>query len=117
MKLVSNSAAKGKPFSELPLDLKIENSETLPAVVQPPLVAAEDVLNREAKEFDWVNDDSIVLHHQPGVAVYINSTGGLTIRQERDWNQDEDIVIAIAPNNIAEFLDKITDVCGVPSFP
>jgi hypothetical protein len=30
--------------------------------------------------------------------------------------EDEDVIIAIASENVAEFLDKITDVCGVPSF-
>ena len=32
-------------------------------------------------DFDWSSDHSIVLHHQPAVAVYINEAGGLTIRQ------------------------------------
>lgn len=68
------------------------------------------------KDFDWSTDDSVVLHHQPAVAAYFNQAGGLTIRQERSWDQDEDIVIAIAPENVGEFIDKLTDVIGIPSF-
>ena len=49
-------------------------------------------------------------------AAYINQAGGLTIRQERSWDQDEDIIIAIAPENVGEFIDKLTDVIGIPSF-
>ena len=71
---------------------------------------------RPKSDFDWNNDDSVVLHHQPAVAAYINQAGGLTIRQERSWDQDEDIIIAIAPENVGEFIDKLTDVIGIPSF-
>ena len=71
---------------------------------------------RRKPDFDWNNDDSVVLHHQPAVAAYINHAGGLTIRQERSWDQDEDIIIAIAPENVGEFIDKLTDVIGIPSF-
>jgi hypothetical protein len=84
------------------------------AVIPPK--AAEDFDREAADKFDWVSDDSIVLHHQPAVAVYINSAGGLTIRQERAWNEDEDTIIAIAPENVAEFIDRLTDVIGIPSF-
>jgi hypothetical protein len=50
-------------------------------------------------------------------AIYFNTRGELVIRQEADWNEDTDTVLVIAKNNIEEFLDKLTDICGVPSFP
>ena len=88
-------------------------SRGLPAVIDPPKAPAS---GPEAKsDFDWGADDSVVLHHQPAVAVYINQAGGLTIRQERSWDQDEDIIIAIAPENVGEFIDKLTDIVGIPS--
>jgi hypothetical protein len=89
----------------------------LPAIIPVKKDAPEDSLKREtANDFDWASDDSIVFHHQPAIACYINEAGGLTIRQERSLYGDEDVIIAIASENVAEFLDKITDVCGVPSF-
>jgi len=92
----------------------------LPAVIDPlkpkPSADAPASAPEANSDFDWNADDSVVLHHQPAVAAYINQAGGLTIRQERSWDQDEDIIIAIAPENVGEFVDKLTDVIGIPSF-
>jgi len=66
--------------------------------------------------FDW-SGDSVVLEEQLRVAVYIGERGDLVIRQRADWNQDEDTVVLIAPQNIMEFVDKLTDVAGIPSLP
>ena len=84
---------------------------SIPRTPKPPADAPE-----AKSDFDWNSDNSVVLHHQPAVAAYINQAGGLTIRQERSWDQDEDIIIAIAPENVGEFIDKLTDVIGIPSF-
>ena len=91
-------------------------SRGLPAVIDPPEPNPSADAPEEKTDFDWNDDDSVVLHHQPAVAAYINQAGGLTIRQERSWDQDEDIIIAIAPENVGEFIDKLTDVIGIPSF-
>jgi hypothetical protein len=69
---------------------------------------------RPSEDFDWGNDSSIILHEQPATAVYFNKDGSLVIRQHR-W-PDDDTVIFIAESSIADFLDKLTDVCGVPSY-
>jgi hypothetical protein len=66
-------------------------------------------------DFDWHDDDSVVLRHQPAVAIYRNNAGGVTIRQERSWDQDEDVTIYIDRDNIPAFIDKLTDICGIPS--
>ena len=91
-------------------------SRGLPAVIDPPEPKPSADAPEAKSDFDWNNDDSVVLHHQPAVAAYINQAGRLTIRQERSWDQDEDIIIAIAPENVGEFIDKLTDVIGIPSF-
>jgi hypothetical protein len=67
----------------------------------------------EAKDFDWNADDSIILREQPETAIYYNPEGSLVIRQ-RGW-PDEDVIIIIAEQSIDQFLDKLTDACGVPS--
>ena len=65
-------------------------------------------------DFNWSADDSsIILREQPETAVYFNREGSLVIRQHR-W-PDDDMVIFISASNIDTFLDKITDICGVPS--
>jgi hypothetical protein len=67
------------------------------------------------KEFDWDDKDSVVLEEQLAIAVYIGERGHLVIRQRADWNETDDTVILIAPQNITEFVDKLTDVAGIPS--
>jgi hypothetical protein len=67
-------------------------------------------------DFDWFTDDSIVVEEQLPVAIYFNKRNHLVIRQRTGgWDQDEDTVIFIAPQNIAEFINKLCDVVGIPS--
>ena len=49
------------------------------------------------------------------IAAYIGQRGHLVIRQRADWNESDDTVILIAPQNIIEFVDKLTDVAGIPT--
>jgi hypothetical protein len=70
----------------------------------------------EDTNFDWDKDkNSIALESQDRTAIYCNPSGHLVIRQER-W-PDDDSYIVICKNNIAEFLDRLTDACGILSFP
>lgn len=85
-----------------------------PTLEQPkPAPSPKDV-----HDFDWNKDsDSIVLHHQPSVAIYWNGSGGLTIRQERAWDQEEDTITVVSVDNVMTFIDKLTDIVGIPSLP
>ena len=65
-------------------------------------------------DFDWLNDNSVVLREQPETAVYFNRDGALVIRQRSAWNQEDDPFVFISPANIGEFIDKLTEACGVP---
>jgi hypothetical protein len=87
----------------------------LPVVVDPQPPKPPASAPKPSEGFDWVDDDSIVLRQQPAIAVYIGQNGHLVIRQERQWNEDEDTVICIAPESINIFIDKLTDACGIPS--
>jgi hypothetical protein len=83
------------------------------AVIDPaPEKSPEDAPEGNS-EFDWNDTESVVLHEQPRTAVYWNTDGQLIIRQY-NW-PDDDSVILIASNSIDEFIDKLTDLCGVPS--
>jgi hypothetical protein len=62
--------------------------------------------------FDWFKDDSIVLEEQLPTAIYFNERNHLVIRQRAEY-RDEDAFIYIAPQNLAEFIDRLTDVVGV----
>jgi hypothetical protein len=84
------------PASELPLE-------------KPAPAATVD----DSADFDWSNDDSIILREQPQTAIYFNAHGGLVIRQ-RSW-PDDDVYVYINAELIDVFIDKLTDIIGVPS--
>ena len=68
------------------------------------------------EKFDWNEDDSVVLRPQQAIAIYRNPSDGLVIRRERDWSEEEDTYIVIAPENVDAVLDRLCDVAGVQSF-
>jgi hypothetical protein len=88
----------------------------LPAVVDPQPPKSSASAPKPSEGFDWVDDDSIILRHQPSVAAYIGQGGHLVIRQERQWDEEADTIICIAPESINTFIDKLTDAVGIPSF-
>jgi hypothetical protein len=61
------------------------------------------------------DDSSVVLHRQSATAIYFNSDNSLVIKQE-NW-PDDDHCIIITESNIEAFLDRLTDICGIPSYP
>lgn len=75
-------------------------------IVQPP---AED-------DFKWNDPQGVLLQEQRATAIYRNSMGGIVIRQERGWDEEDDSYVIIAPENEQAFLDKLCDVIGVPTF-
>jgi hypothetical protein len=98
------------------VDLLDEQQPKLPAVIEQKPEEPKAEASEPEPEFDWTNDDSVVLHHQPAIAVYFNKQGGLVIRQQRDgFYENEDTIIVITPENMETFLDKLTDACGIPS--
>jgi hypothetical protein len=86
---------------------------TLP--MQPAATMTPELPPVATGGFDWLNDNSVVLREQPETAVYFNADGALVIRQRAAWNQDDDPFVFINPANLGEFIDKLTDICGVPS--
>jgi hypothetical protein len=82
------------------------------AVIDPP-APKPSADAPEAKDFDWNDTESVVLHEQPATACYFNEDGGLVIRQRR-W-PDDDSWVVIAADQIDTFVDKLTDIIGIPS--
>jgi hypothetical protein len=65
---------------------------------------------------DASNDDDPDPHTLAGqqqIEMYFNKEGGLVLKQH-NW-PDEDSFVIVAEPYINLFLDKLTDVCGVPS--
>ena len=78
---------------------EMQAEDALLATAADPVKAFED--------FDWENDNSIVLRSQPATAVYRNGSGGLVIRQERSWCEDSDPYVHISPENAVAFMEAL----------
>lgn len=102
-----------KPFDQLdlvpaqPVEAR-EIGGNLPPTKVPAVVP-------DNRKFDWNDDDSVVLHEQPETAIYWNPHGALVIRQRASWNEYDDPFVVVAANNVHDFLDRLTDICGIPS--
>jgi hypothetical protein len=86
----------------------------LPTIVAPEATkSSTSSVGASYEEFDWEDADAIVLDAQAETAVYWNRRGELVIRQ-RHW-PDDDSFILISRTNVSDFIDKLTDVVGIPS--
>jgi len=56
-------------------------------------------------EFNWHHDDSVAVRDQPGIAVYRNSVGDITIRQRGDVDpetyEENDTIVTVTGRNAA----------------
>lgn len=57
--------------------------------------------------FDWTGDDSVVLGEQLAVACYINTRGNVVIRQERGWDEQDDTIIVVRPENLGHLIGAL----------
>lgn len=74
-----------------------------------------EMAEEDRREFDWSSSPNVVIKEQPATALYFNPDGALVIRQKADWDREEDTFVFIAPNNIEEFIDQLTEMVGIPS--
>lgn len=58
------------------------------------------------QSFDWQNDDSIIFHAQPAVAVYPNKHGQIVIRQCDEY-ADEDQIVVVNADSARTLVDAI----------
>ena len=70
----------------------------------------------EPDQFDWINDDAIVLKEQPATAIYRNRDNSIVIRQQAAWDREEDTLIFITEQNVMPFLDQLCDLAGIAEF-
>jgi hypothetical protein len=78
------------------------------ALCEPAYAARED-------DAYWRSEDAkedIVCHRQQSIAAYRNKQGQLVIREERDWDRDEDTFIVVDKANVAALVKRICDLMG-----
>jgi hypothetical protein len=65
-------------------------------------------------EFDWTDDESIVVKRQSAIAVYRNDAGDVVIRAEREWDRDEDSAVIVCAENIPALILALEKFRGQP---
>ena len=95
-------------------DQRAPTCSGLPVVIDHPTTKQSAGSPKPELDFDWGDVDGVVLAEQAETAVYWNPKGDLVIRQ-RNWH-DDDSLIFISKNSVDEFVDKLCDVVGIPSF-
>jgi hypothetical protein len=81
--------------------LPLLDEEKAPAIARPSNIGPDN-----ADDFDWSNDDSIILKEQRATAVYKNREGEIVIRQ-RCW-PDEDAILFINPDQAVAFMEGMS---------
>ena len=96
---------------EVELPAGEETEESLPLFPTPTAEAAQEfpICEKEDEDwkFDWLNDPSVILRDQAGVAAYFNRFGELVVKQRDTLGTPA--AIYIAPENVAKFLAGIRD--------
>jgi hypothetical protein len=72
--------------------------------------AATVLPKADEDDFNWNDDDSIILREQPATAIYHNRHGVLVIRQKADWDTEHDTFAFITPENAVVFMEAFAKV-------
>src|SRR4030088_1216666 len=63
------------------------------------------------QNFDWSPDNpDVVMPEQPATAVYLNRWGQAVIRQQRDWDDEEDTYVRINLHHVQALIDALQAV-------
>ncbi len=64
-------------------------------------------MSREVKEFNWLRDGSVVVREQSPIAVYVNPSNEVVIRQRAAPYECEDKFVFLAPGNARALVEAI----------
>ena len=75
-------------------------------------------------EFDWTNDETVVVGAQAAIAVYLNNECSVVVGQQGDWQHEEDTYVVIqeafaelVARRIMELLNVRPDAVAVSHRP
>jgi hypothetical protein len=62
--------------------------------------------------FDWTSSD-VVVRQQDALAVYQNPYGDVVIRREAAWDEDDDVCVVVARQNVSAVVAAILHTVGL----
>ena len=106
-----------KPIAHLELVpvAKIDDSpptsnfdQTSLAAAVPPATAERTMAEVGPDDFDWANDDAVVVKPRPGIAVYENKFGDVVVRTQHTAG-DEDYFAHIPADGLEAVITALKD--------
>jgi hypothetical protein len=86
-------------------------------IVKPPLVPGSKcppppgVVDEPEEDFFSPDSTTMVIPHQPAIAVYENTLGAVVIRQEQDFGDDDgDRIITVRPEHVEKLIARLRQV-------
>ena len=62
-------------------------------------------------DFEWsAENEDVVQHSVQGVAAYINQYGNITLRQERNWDEDQDTIVVLTLESARRLAEKLKEL-------
>jgi hypothetical protein len=62
-------------------------------------------------DFEWnAENEDVVQHSVQGVAAYINAYGNITIRQERNWDEEQDTIVVLTVDSARRLAEKLKEL-------
>ena len=86
----------------------LSDSRELPPEERRGLIA-----DTPSPDFDWNDDDAVLLEQQPLTAIYENPKEQIVIRQSA-W-PDDDVYVVISRPNLMTVIDRLCELAGVGS--
>jgi hypothetical protein len=71
-----------------------------PAAKQPVAQRKPELVEDDEPERWSPHDDTVIIHEQPAIRVYVNQYDEVTIMRKSVWDKDEDEAIYIRPENL-----------------
>lgn len=59
------------------------------------------------QDFDWNDKDSVIIRAVGAVAVYLNQNDDVVIRQQQDWNSDEDSLVIVPRAQLRPLIEAL----------
>lgn len=74
-----------------------------------PAIAERLLATAGPDDFDWSNDDSVVVKPRPGVAVYRNRYDDVVIRTQNTNGDDDDHFAYVKPESLPAIIQALKD--------
>jgi hypothetical protein len=70
-------------------------------------IRKEHEMDGSQNGFDWTDNKAVAVNQQDAIAVYANENGEVVIRRQKDWNEDDDSIIVVAPAYVRQLVEAI----------